>query len=88
MAGQIKQKLAVLLVDALSEKGAISFDPNKLKRQFPTPSCDCAMWYCSVPTNLGVGIEVYGWGTMTECVKHGISLTKNKGFFDAYANFK
>lgn len=38
MAGKVKQKLAILLVESLAEKGAIAFNPNKLKRQFPTPS--------------------------------------------------
>lgn len=88
MAGRVKQKLAILLVDALSQKGAIPFDANKLKLQRPTLSCDCANWYCSVPTKYGISISVYGWNSMTECVRNGLSLSKDKSFYDAYAKLE
>jgi hypothetical protein len=85
MAGMVKQKLALLLVEALSDKNSIDFDPNKLQLQRPTMNNDCANWCCTVPTLSGIGIEVFGWNTMTECVKYGLSLSNTRGFNDVYA---
>ena len=87
MAGRVKKKLAILLVEALANKGAIATNPDKIRRQFPTARFDCAMWYCSVNTKFGIGIEVFGWSSMSDCVKHGVTLTKVGGFYDVCANY-
>lgn len=90
MAGKIKTKLAAQIVNMLKDKGAVEFDPNIIKSQPNGGSlaCDWAVWHCLVPTEYGIKIEVFGWDTMTECVKHGIHCKNVKGFYDVYAKVK